>query len=140
MFRTLALLGGAFVLASTSSCAPKLAAPGESIRVTGTVTSATELTPVQVQIFEQCSPWLYFFEKCPGRFLGEAKIPKPGPFLVEIDTEASNVWMFAFRGVPGSEVECGSAIVATADAKTGRAIATEPGACPVDLPTKQYIP
>lgn len=61
--------------------------------------------PLGVAVYEACSPQLYVFRKCPGKFLGEAKLTKPGPFVVEIDTAATEIVVFGFRGFLGPDQE-----------------------------------
>jgi hypothetical protein len=155
------------------SCTPKLEAPRESIRVTGTVedveavatptpmptpTVAPDATPTPaghrarhapvqsfpvlqrmplgVAVYEACSSQLYVFKKCPGTFLGEAKLVKPGPFVVEVDTKAPEVVVFAFRGFLGPEQEqeaCAEAKIAVTDLGKPLTLKLEPGTCSIKL-------
>ncbi len=167
---------GIVVLAALAGCAPKLEAPGESIRVTGTVedvdvpptptpmptatpapdaTPAAETTPgrgakhpkvhaypvlqrmpLGVAVYEACSSQLYVFKKCPGTFLGEAKLVKPGPFVVEVDTKATEVVVFGFRGFLGPEQEqeaCAEAKIAVKDLGKPVVLKLEPGTCSIKL-------
>src|SRR5260221_8642835 len=74
--------------------------------------------PLGVAVYEACSSQLYVFKKCPGTFLGEAKLVKPGPFVVEVDTKATEVVVFGFRGFLGPEQEqeaCAEAKIAVKD-------------------------
>jgi hypothetical protein len=96
--------------------------------------------PLGVAIYEACSPQLYFFKRCPGRFLGEAKLAHPGPFVVEIDTQASEVVVFAYRGFLGPEQQqeaCAEMKVAIADAAKPIALQLVPGTCSIKL-EKRY--
>jgi hypothetical protein len=85
-----------------AGCATSLSLPGETTRITGTV-EAADAAPVLVAVYERCSPRLYLFERCPGKFLGEAKIARPGPFLVEVDAAAIEVSVVAYRGDIGED-------------------------------------
>jgi hypothetical protein len=89
-----------------AGCRPELTAPRESFRLSGTVKGEETPLPVEVNVYERCTPQLYVFRRCPGKFLGEAKIARPGPFLVEIDTQAPEISVVASRGVIGEEEEC----------------------------------
>ena len=169
--RTVVLVACATLL----GCTPKLEAPRESVRVTGTVddvdapppppppagTPVPAATPVAgavpkpapvktypvlttmplgVAVYEACSPQLYFFKKCPGKFLGEAKLTKPGPFVVEIDTKQPEVVVFAFRGFLGPEQEqeaCAEAKVTVAEAGKPLALKLQAGTCSIKL-EKRY--
>ena len=106
MRRTQPVVHLALLASAVLACAPKLTAPRQSIRIHGTVQAQSGPLPVEVNVYESCTPHLFFFEKCPGKFLGEAKIARPGPFLVEVDTEASEISVIAFRGLIGQEDEC----------------------------------
>ena len=163
------------VCAVLLGCTPKLEAPRESVRVTGTVedvdapppppppaaTPAPATTPAAgavskpapvktypvlttmplgVAVYEACSPQLYFFKKCPGKFLGEAKLTKPGPFVVEIDTKQPEVVVFAFRGFLGPEQEqeaCAEAKVTVTEAGKPLAMKLLAGTCSIKL-EKRY--
>ena len=156
-------------------CTPKLEAPRESVRVTGTLadvdapppaaatpppvaTPASAATPsvsrpapvrtypvlrqmpLGVAVYEACSSQLYFFKKCPGKFLGEAKLVKPGPFVVEVDTKATEVVVFGFRGFLGPEQEqeaCAEQKIAVSDAGKPIALKLLPGTCSIKL-EKRY--
>ena len=92
--------------------------------------------PLGVAVYEACSSQLYFFKKCPGTFLGEAKLVKPGPFVVEVDTRATEVVVFGFRGFLGPEQQqeaCAEQKVAVADLKNPIALKLEPGTCSIKL-------
>ena len=96
--------------------------------------------PLGVAVYEACSPQLYFFHRCPGRFLGEAKLAHPGPFVVEIDTQASEVVVFAYRGFLGPEQQqeaCAEKKIAIADASKPITLQLEPGTCSIKL-EKRY--
>lgn len=121
-----ALVWTGWSIACALACAPKLSPPRESTQIRGTVAppagepaagapKAPPL-PIQVMVYERCSPQLYFFRKCPGRSLGQAKIAKPGPFVVEIDTESPEVTIYAFRGFLGQEQACAVRTLPTAEA------------------------
>jgi hypothetical protein len=111
-----------------SACAPKLTPPGEATRVSGRV-KAKPKTPVQIHVYERCSPRFYFFERCPGNFLGEAKIARPGPFVVEVDPESPDLTVLAFRGDRDSEETCARADVAVADARKPLSLKLAAGPC-----------
>lgn len=159
------------------ACTPKLEAPRETTRISGTVidvpapaptpaatvdenatmnpnlaaTTPTPPTPrakplktypvlnhlpVGVAIYEACSPLLYFMKKCPGRFLGEAKITNPGPFVVEVDTRATELLVYGFRGFLGPEQQqeaCAEAKISIADASKPITLTLEPGTCSIKL-------
>lgn len=92
--------------------------------------------PVGVAVYEACSPLLYFMKKCPGRFLGEAKITNPGPFVVEVDTEATELMVYGFRGFLGPEQQqeaCAEAKISIADAGKPITLTLEPGTCSIKL-------
>lgn len=127
--------GIAFLAFAALCCAPKLTPPRESIRITGTIKTEGGASPVQVRVYERCSPHLYFFDKCPGRFLGEAKMARPGPFLVEIDTEAPELSVVAFRGFIGQEEECSAVALALAEAAKPLNLTLVKQRCPLNLPS-----
>jgi len=92
--------------------------------------------PLGVAVYEACTPQLYVFKRCPGRFLGEAKLVKPGPFVVEIDTQAAEVVVFGFRGFLGPDQEqeaCDEAKVAIAQAATPITLKLKSGTCSIKL-------
>ncbi len=92
--------------------------------------------PVGVAVYEACSPLLYFMKKCPGRFLGEAKLKGPGTFVVEVDTHATEILVFGFRGFLGPEQQqeaCAEAKVSLADATKPLTLSLEPGTCSIKL-------
>jgi hypothetical protein len=92
--------------------------------------------PLGVAVYEACSQQLYLFKRCPGRFLGEAKLIAPGPFVVEIDTEAEEVVVFAFRGFLGPDQEqeaCAETKVPLAQAALPITLKLEPGNCSIKL-------
>ena len=96
--------------------------------------------PLGVAVYEACSPQLYLFKRCPGRFLGEAKLAHPGPFVVEIDTQATEIVVFAYRGFLGPEQQqeaCAEQKIAIADAGKPIALQLEPGTCSIKL-EKRY--
>lgn len=168
-----AILG--FVLVAALGCTPKLDAPRESIRLTGTVEDVPEPTPsaalerstsavepgaaavptpsvskpaplhsypvlrhlpLGVAVYEACSPQLYFLKKCPGRFLGEAKLANPGPFVVEVDTEAPEIVVYAFRGFLGPDQQqeaCAEAKIPVSQAKNPISLKLEAGTCSIKL-------
>ena len=115
------------------ACAPTLTPPGEATRVSGAV-KAKGKTPVQINVYERCSPRFYVFERCPGRLLGEAKIARPGKFVIEVDPESPDITVVAFRGDPGDEKQCAATDVPVADAKTSLRLKLEGGPCKVTLP------
>ena len=116
-----------------AACAPSLTPPGESVRVQGIVRDRVA-APLAVEVYERCSPHLYFFERCPGRLLGETRIARPGSFLVEVDPETDEVSVIAFRGVMHQEEAC--AVESRPTSALGETIelelAQEP--CPVQRP------
>ncbi|HSD11720.1 MAG TPA: hypothetical protein VLF14_12075 [Candidatus Binatia bacterium] len=92
--------------------------------------------PLGVAVYEACTTQLYLFPKCPGRFLGEAKLIKPGPFIVEIDTEAEEVVVFAFRGFLGPDQQqeaCAETKVPLAQAATPITLKLRAGNCSIKL-------
>jgi hypothetical protein len=92
--------------------------------------------PVGVAIYEACSPLLYFMKKCPGRFLGEAKIKEPGPFVVEVDTHATEILVYGFRGFLGPEQQqeaCAEARIPIGDASKPITLSLLPGTCSIKL-------
>jgi hypothetical protein len=92
--------------------------------------------PLGVAVYEACSSQLYVFNKCPGTFLGEAKLVKPGPFMVEVDTKASEVVVFGFRGFLGPEQQqeaCAEQKVAVSDLSKPITLRLEPGTCSIKL-------
>lgn len=113
------------------ACTPKLTVPRESIRISGTVQAEGGAIPVEVSVYERCSPHLYFFAKCPGRFLGEAKIARPGPFLVDIDTEAAEVSVIASRGLIGQEDECSAVTLPVREAAKSLDLKLAKVSCPL---------
>ena len=115
------------------ACAPKLTPPGEATRVSGAVKGKGK-TPVQINVYERCSPRFYVFERCPGQLLGEAKIARPGKFVIEVDPESPDLTVVAFRGDPGDEKQCAAADVPVSDAKTPLRLKLEGGPCQVTLP------
>jgi hypothetical protein len=114
--------------AVAAGCAPKLATPGEATRISGRVDAPGD-EPVHVVALERCSSSYYFFEKCPGRFLGEAKLWKPGPFVIEFDTEQDELVLFAFRGEAGVERQCTTVTLPTAQAGTPLTLTLTAGHC-----------
>jgi hypothetical protein len=162
------------LVAALAACTPKLEAPGESIRVVGTLEDVapptrtptpaepiTEATPgasgsptakgkhgpvksypvlhqmpLGVAVYEACSSQLGVFQKCPGTFLGEAKLVKPGPFMVEVDTRATEVVVFGFRGFLGPEQQqeaCAEQKVAVSELGKPITLKLEPGTCSIKL-------
>jgi hypothetical protein len=92
--------------------------------------------PLGVAVYEACSPQLYLFKRCPGRFLGEAKLIQPGPFIVEIDTQAEEVVVFGFRGflAPDQQQEaCAETKVPVSEAAKPITLKLEAGACSIKL-------
>ncbi len=92
--------------------------------------------PLGVAVYEACSSQLYVFKKCPGRFLGEAKLAAPGPFLVEIDTQAPEITVFAFRGFLGPDQDqeaCAEQTIATGQVATPLALQLKVGTCSIKL-------
>ena len=92
--------------------------------------------PLGVAVYEACSSQLGVFRKCPGTFLGEAKLVKPGPFMVEVDTQASEVVVFGFRGFLGPEQQqeaCAEQKVAVSELSKPITLKLEPGTCSIKL-------
>jgi hypothetical protein len=121
------------LLSPLAACAPKLTPPGEATRVSGAV-KAKGKSPVQINVYERCSPRFYVFERCPGRLLGEAKIARPGKFVIEVDPESPDITVVAFRGDPGDEKQCVATDVPVGDAKAPLKLKLEGGPCQVTLP------
>lgn len=96
--------------------------------------------PLGVAVYEACSPQLYLFKRCPGRFLGEAKLAKPGPFVVEIDTQASEIVVFGFRGFLGPEQQqeaCAETKIVIDQATKPITLQLQSGTCSIKL-EKRY--
>jgi hypothetical protein len=92
--------------------------------------------PLGVAVYEACTQQLYMFKKCPGRFLGEAKLAAPGPFMVEIDTQAAEITIFAFRGFlsPDQDQEaCAEQTIATTQVGTPVTLQLKAGTCSIKL-------
>lgn len=92
--------------------------------------------PLGVAVYEACSQQLYVFSKCPGRFLGEAKLANPGPFVVEIDTQASEIVIFGFRGFLGPDQDqeaCAEQKIATNQISRPITLKLQPGKCSIKL-------
>lgn len=150
------------VLVAALGCTPKLDAPRESLRLTGTVEDVPQppppppaesapasnrsapvrrypvasRLPLGVAAYEVCSPLLYVFQRCPGRFLGEAKLATPGPFTIEVDTEAPEIVVYGFRGFLGPDQQqeaCAEAKIPLSRAKEPIALKLEPGTCSIKL-------
>ncbi|MGH7860067.1 MAG: hypothetical protein ACREQY_22295 [Candidatus Binatia bacterium] len=115
------------------ACTPSLTPPRESIRVNGVVTDELAV-PVELGVYERCTPRLYFFESCPGKLIGWAKIARPGPFLVEIDTRSREVSVVAYRGVIGQEDSCAIENRAVGELSKPVELELAPKPCPVALP------
>jgi len=92
--------------------------------------------PLGVAIYEACSTQLYMFKKCPGRFLGEAKLAEPGPFVVEVDTQAPEIVVFAFRGFLGPEQTqeaCAETTIPIQEATHQLILKLQVGSCSIKL-------
>ncbi len=92
--------------------------------------------PLGVAVYEACTQQLYMFKRCPGRFLGEAKLAAPGPFVVEIDTQAPEITIFAFRGFLGPEQDqeaCAEQTIATTQVGTPLTLQLKAGTCSIKL-------
>jgi hypothetical protein len=89
--------------------------------------------PVGVVVYERCSSQLLVFQKCPGRFLGEAKLAKPGPFVIEIDTLAPEISLFAFRGFLEQVDACAVVTIPVAEATKPLTLSLENGSCSAKL-------
>jgi hypothetical protein len=97
---------------------------------------ALQHLPLGVAVYEACSTQLYMFKKCPGRFLGEAKLAKPGPFVVEFDTDAPEIVVFAFRGFLGPEQTqeaCAETTIPTREATRQLTLKLQLGSCSIKL-------
>lgn len=135
----------ALVALCAAACAPELVPPRESIRLTGTLADpgaadrppTAAKVPLGVVVYETCSTRLLLLEKCPGKFLGETKLAKTGPFLIEVDSEAPELTLFAFRGFLGQEEACASATLPTGEASKPIDLELVPGTCPAKL-TRPY--
>jgi hypothetical protein len=116
------------------ACAPSLTPPGEAIRVSGTVRDEVA-APVEIEVYERCSARFYLFESCPGKHLGRARIPKPGKFLVAVDTGAPELSVVAFRGiVPGQEEACAVRHLPAARSPDPVELDLTSGPCPIQRP------
>jgi hypothetical protein len=96
--------------------------------------------PLGVAVYEACSPQLYLFKRCPGRFLGETKLAAAGPFVVEVDTHASAIVVFGFRGFldPDQEQEaCAEAKIPIAEVSKPVTLKLVSGTCSIKL-EKRY--
>jgi hypothetical protein len=125
---TLAIVVSAVFLA----CTPKLTPPRESTRISGVVkdvATADAPRPVGVMVYERCSSLLLVLSKCPGKFLGEAKLARPGPFVVEVDSRSPEVRVFAFRGFLSQEEACADVTVPIAEANKPVEIQLTAGPC-----------
>jgi hypothetical protein len=92
--------------------------------------------PLGVAVYEACTQQLYMFKRCPGRFLGEAKLAAPGPFVVEIDTQAPEITIFAFRGFLGPEQDqeaCAEQTIATTQVGAPLTLQLKTGTCSIKL-------
>ncbi|MEA2624689.1 MAG: hypothetical protein QOD06_734, partial [Candidatus Binatota bacterium] len=68
------------------------------------------------------------------KFLGETRIGKPGPFLVEVDPNDSAVTIYAFRGAIGAIEECATATVDGASGASRKlTLEMKGGPCPVPI-------
>ena len=124
-----------WIALSLIACASSVTAPGNAIRLSGNVTDGDRL-PVEVEVYERCSPSMYFFENCPGKQIGRAKIPKPGNFLVAIDTLAEEISVVAFRGLaPGKEEQCAVRHISARPAPVALELNLVSGPCPIERPT-----
>ncbi len=118
-----------------AACTPNLTPPRESTRISGVVKdlpTADKPRPTGVMVYESCSSQLLVFQKCPGKFLGEAKLARPGKFVVEVDTQAPEVRVFAFRGYLTQEEACGDVTAPSRQAARIEVQLTE-GPCSVNL-------
>jgi len=96
--------------------------------------------PLGVAVYEACSPQLYLFKRCPGRFLGETKLAAAGPFVIEVDTQASAIVVFGFRGFldPDQEQEaCAEAKIPIEEVSKPVTLKLESGTCSIKL-EKRY--
>jgi hypothetical protein len=116
------------LLLALPACAPTLTPPGESTRISGRVKGKPK-APVEIHVYERCSPRFYFLERCPGKLLGEARIARPGKFVVEVDPESSELSVIAFRGDRGNEEKCAKTDVSVAEAEKPLRLKLEPGPC-----------
>ncbi len=92
--------------------------------------------PLGVAVYEACSPLLYVLQRCPGRFLGEAKLANPGPFVIAVDTEAPEIVVYGFRGFLGPDQRqeaCAEAKIPVDRAKEPISLKLKPGSCPIKL-------
>ena len=122
-------------LVSSTPVAGKIATP-KPLRTFPTL----QQMPLGVAVYEACSPQLYLFKRCPGRFLSEAKLAHPGPFVVEIDTQAAEVVLFGYRGFLGPEQQqesCAEVKISIADAGKPVTLQLQPGTCSIKL-EKRY--
>lgn len=81
----------------------------EEVETVGSGETDPSQMPVRIAVHERCSPRFLVFEDCPGKQLGEAKIPKPGPFLIDVDTQRKEIVVFAWPEGPGvASATCGA--------------------------------
>src|SRR5712691_3330308 len=82
---------------SPFGCSPSLTAPRESVRVSGTLQDVVETAP-------SAEPEAAPTPNAPSASSDKpGKSATPGPFVVEIDTQASEIVVFGFRGFLGPE-------------------------------------
>lgn len=135
-------IAAAIALVAAAACAPKLERPGESTRISGSVTASGPPIPVQIYVFERCSSRFLVFERCPGKFLGEAKLGKPDKFVIEVDPKSDGVSIVAMRGNPGAEDQCALAERSLGELATPVDLELTDGPCSahVEAPSGAPIP
>ena len=114
-------------------CTPSLSPPSENIRLTGTIRGAGSGL-VEIEVYEHCSRRFAFFKRCPGNLLGQAKIAKPGPFLIQIGDDSQDVTIVAFRGSERHESVCAAKTLSLDPPIEPMELTLAAGPCPVDRP------
>ena len=110
-------------------CAPWLTPPSERIRVAGTVRGDPGM--VEIEVYERCSRRFVFFERCPGSLLGQTKIGKPGPYLVQISDDSREVSIVGFRGSVGRESACAVKTLSVEELAEPLELTLAEGPCPL---------
>ena len=123
-----------FVVLMLVACTPWLTPPSKSIRLTGSV-QAADSGLVEIEVYERCSRRFVFFSRCPGALLGQTKIAKPGPFLVQIAPDSQEVSIVAFRGSAPKESVCTAKTVSLDQLEERLELAVTEGPCPLQRPS-----
>ena len=115
-----------------AACTPWLVS-GESTLLTGVV-HGTDSASVEIEVYEHCSRRLVFLRRCPGKLLAQAKIAKPGRFVVEVERSSRELWVVAFRGAAPREVVCSAQTIASDNLKAPLELTLAEGPCPLSRP------